>query len=75
MAAGRSMLMTCVIGIYQPERGSIAIDGRGLVGTSGTPREELLSDFGVLFRQGRLFDSPPIWENVAFKLINRLHAA
>jgi phospholipid/cholesterol/gamma-HCH transport system ATP-binding protein len=26
---------------------------------------------GMLFQQGGLFDSLPVWENIAFKLINR----
>ena len=51
-AAGKSVLMKCLIGLYRPERGSIAIDGRDLIGTSGASRDELLSDFGVLFQQG-----------------------
>ena len=71
-AAGKSVLMKCLVGLYRPERGGIAIDGTDLTRASGAARAELLRDFGVLFQQGGLFDSLPVWENVAFKLVNRL---
>ena len=71
-AAGKSVLMKCLVGLHRPERGSIAIDGRDLTRASGADRAELLRDVGVLFQQGGLFDSLPVWENVAFKLVNRL---
>ena len=65
--------MKCLIGLYRPERGTIIVDDEDLNRMPPTRRDEVISDFGVLFQQGGLFDSLPIWENVAFKLINHLH--
>jgi phospholipid/cholesterol/gamma-HCH transport system ATP-binding protein len=36
---------------------------------SAGEREEIMHKFGMLFQGGALFDSLPVWENVAFGLI------
>jgi phospholipid/cholesterol/gamma-HCH transport system ATP-binding protein len=36
---------------------------------SSGEREEIMHKFGMLFQGGALFDSLPVWENVAFGLI------
>ena len=51
------------------------IDGKDLTRAADSQKDELISQFGVLFQQGGLFDSLPIWENIAFKLINRSSVA
>lgn len=71
-ASGKSVLMKCLAGIYQPDAGTIAVDGRELTRLRGRERAELVETFGVLFQQGGLFDSLPVWENIAFKPLNRL---
>ena len=71
--SGKSVLMKCLVGLYQPERGEIIVDDEDLRRMPPARRDEVIFDFGVLFQQGGLFDSLPIWENVAFKLINHLH--
>ena len=74
-ASGKSVLMKCLIGLYRPERGTIVVDGKDLTTAVGGRRDELVLEFGTLFQQGGLFDSMLIWENVAFKLINRLRVS
>lgn len=66
---GKSVLIKCIIGLLQPDRGSIEIDGQEVVGMSMSEREEFMHKFGMLFQGGALFDSLPVWENVAFGLI------
>ena len=39
------------------------------MGLKGPARDEYLRRFGMLFQGGALFDSMPVWENVAFGLI------
>jgi len=68
-ASGKSVLMKCLVGIHQPDAGTILIDGRDLTRLRGRERAELVDSFGMLFQQGGLFDSLPVWENIAFKLI------
>jgi len=67
---GKSVLLKCVLGILQPDRGSILIDGQEVVGASRGAREQVMQKFGMLFQSAALFDSLPVWENVAFGLLN-----
>ncbi|MFQ5974608.1 MAG: ATP-binding cassette domain-containing protein, partial [Alphaproteobacteria bacterium] len=70
-ASGKSVLMKCLVGLYPPESGAIWVDERDLTRLKGRERTELIEKFGMLFQSGGLFDSLPVWENIAFKLINR----
>jgi phospholipid/cholesterol/gamma-HCH transport system ATP-binding protein len=66
---GKSVLLKCVLGLIQPDRGSIKIDGVESVGVRGGGRDRLMAKFGMLFQGAALFDSIPVWQNVAFGLI------
>jgi len=70
-ASGKSVLMKCLVGLYPPDSGSIEVDGQDMTDLRGRERSALVETFGMLFQQGGLFDSLPVWENIAFKLINR----
>jgi len=67
--SGKSVLIKCIIGLMRPDAGSILIDGKETVGLSGAAREAVRGKFGMLFQGAALFDSLPVWENVAFGLI------
>ncbi|MDJ0951111.1 MAG: ATP-binding cassette domain-containing protein [Alphaproteobacteria bacterium] len=71
-ASGKTVLMKCLAGLYSPDAGTIAVDGQDMAGLKDREREKLMETFGVLFQQGGLFDSLPVWENISFKLINTL---
>jgi len=66
---GKSVLIKCIIGLMKPDKGSIEIDGHEITRMSSSEREEIMHKFGMLFQGGALFDSLPVWENVAFGLI------
>jgi phospholipid/cholesterol/gamma-HCH transport system ATP-binding protein len=66
---GKSVLIKCIIGLIKPDKGSIEIDGQEVTRMSSGEREEIMHKFGMLFQGGALFDSLPVWENVAFGLI------
>ncbi|MDD5585814.1 MAG: ATP-binding cassette domain-containing protein [Alphaproteobacteria bacterium] len=66
---GKSVLLKCILGILEPEEGSIKIDGEETIGLRGQKRDEHLAKFGMLFQGSALFDSLPVWQNVAFKLL------
>jgi phospholipid/cholesterol/gamma-HCH transport system ATP-binding protein len=63
---GKSVLLKSILGLMQPDSGSIRIDGGETVGLNGRGREAVMRKFGMLFQGGALFDSLRVWENVAF---------
>jgi len=67
---GKSVLLKCILGLLEPEAGSIKIDGVEVVGLAGAEREAVNRKFGMLFQGAALFDSLKVWENVAFGLIS-----
>jgi phospholipid/cholesterol/gamma-HCH transport system ATP-binding protein len=66
---GKSVMVKCILGLLQPEAGSIRIDGVETAGLRRAARERLMQKFGMLFQGSALFDSLRVWENVAFGLI------
>jgi phospholipid/cholesterol/gamma-HCH transport system ATP-binding protein len=66
---GKSVMIKCVLGILRPEGGEIFVDGNEVTHLSGRRRDAVLGKFGMLFQGSALFDSLPVWENVAFGLI------
>jgi len=66
---GKSVLLKCILGLLDPEAGSIRIDGQEVIGLSTREREQANRKFGMLFQSAALFDSLSVWENVAFGLI------
>ncbi len=67
--SGKSVLLKNIIGLMKPTKGSIKIDGEETSKLSERKRNKLMHKFGYLFQGGALFDSLPIWENIAFGLI------
>ncbi|MEQ8666168.1 MAG: ATP-binding cassette domain-containing protein [Rhodospirillales bacterium] len=67
--SGKSVLLKCILGLLTPDDGSILIDGEESVGAGGADRDRLNAKFGMLFQGAALFDSLPVWENVAFGLM------
>jgi len=65
--SGKSVLLKCILGLIEPDAGTIAIDGQVL--KPGAAAEQARSRIGMLFQGGALFDSLTVWENVAFGLI------
>ncbi|HEY7978205.1 MAG TPA: ATP-binding cassette domain-containing protein [Rhizomicrobium sp.] len=66
---GKSVTIKSVLGILRPEAGKIFVDGKETTHIGGRAREDVLKKFGMLFQGAALFDSLPVWENVAFGLI------
>jgi phospholipid/cholesterol/gamma-HCH transport system ATP-binding protein len=69
-ASGKTVLFKCVLGLHDPDEGSVEVDGRETVGLSAGGREAFFRQIGVLFQNGALFDSLPVWQNVSFAMIN-----
>ena len=67
--SGKSVMIKCILGLLAADSGSILVDGEEVVGISGKERERVNRKFGMLFQGAALFDSLPVWENVAFGLL------
>ncbi|KCV83212.1 ABC transporter-like protein [Actibacterium atlanticum] len=63
---GKSVTLKCVLGLIAPDAGRIALDGQNV---AKQDRDAFLAKFGMLFQGGALFDSMPVWQNVAFRLL------
>ncbi len=63
---GKSVALKCVLGLIQPDSGRILVDGKD---AASGDRDAFLARFGMLFQGGALFDSLPVWQNVAFRLL------
>jgi phospholipid/cholesterol/gamma-HCH transport system ATP-binding protein len=62
---GKSVLMKTVLGLVAPDNGKIFVNNQDMINAK---RDNFLSKFGMLFQGGALFDSMPVWQNVAFRL-------
>ena len=70
---GKSVTIKCILGLMQPDAGTITIDGQNAIGLRRRDRDAMMRKFGMLFQGGALFDSMTVWENVAFSLIQGQH--
>lgn len=67
--SGKSVMLKCILGTIAPDAGTIERDGRDVAALSRADRTAVGDRTGMLFQNGALFDSLPVWENVAFKLL------
>ncbi|KUF11393.1 ABC transporter ATP-binding protein [Pseudoponticoccus marisrubri] len=63
---GKSVLLKCILGLVTPDAGQITLDDEDV---TRTERDAFLARFGMLFQGAALFDSLPVWQNVAFRLL------
>ncbi|WP_116132156.1 ABC transporter ATP-binding protein [Tropicimonas sp. IMCC34043] len=63
---GKSVTLKCILGLVEPDAGTIVVAGQRM---GRGDREAFLSRFGMLFQGAALFDSLPVWQNVAFRLL------
>lgn len=63
---GKSVLLKCILGLIRPDAGQVLWQGRPL------EQGRFMQDFGMLFQGAALFDSLSVWQNVAFRLRQRM---
>ena len=66
---GKSVLIKSILGLITPDSGSIEIDGKDVLSLPRRRARALRGQIGMLFQNGALFDSLPVWENVTFGLL------
>ena len=65
---GKSVLLKHLIGLLQPDKGEVLIDGENIVPMDERQLLRVRQKFGMLFQGAALFDSMTVAENVAFAL-------
>src|SRR5882672_3311263 len=66
--SGKSVLLRHTIGLLQPDRGRVLVEGREITGLSEDELRPVRKAIGMLFQGGALFDSMDVFENVAYPL-------
>ena len=66
---GKSVLLKLIVGLQQPDSGSIRIQGQEIVGLDMNRLNQIRKKIGFLFQQAALYDSLTVEDNVAFPLI------
>ncbi len=67
--SGKSVLLKEINGLLRPDSGKVVIDGGDI---TTMPESELINvrkNIGMLFQGSALFDSLPVWDNVAYTLV------
>lgn len=65
---GKSVLIKHMIGLLQPDKGKVVVDGKDVQKLSERELNDLRGKFGMLFQGAALFDSLTIGENVGFEM-------
>lgn len=66
--SGKTVLMKCMIGLFQPDAGQILYEGQDLIQLDDKAKKELRQQIGMLFQGSALFDSKTVQDNVMFPL-------
>ncbi|NBX78573.1 ATP-binding cassette domain-containing protein [bacterium] len=61
---GKSVLLKEIIGLIQPDSGSVLLDGHNIVHLSPVDRQKTFLKFGYVFQFAALLDSLTIFENI-----------
>ncbi|MBL0309729.1 MAG: ATP-binding cassette domain-containing protein [Bacteroidetes bacterium] len=66
--SGKTVLVKCMVGLYEPNEGDISYDGRNLTEMDFAMRKTIRREIGMLFQGTALFDSLTVEENIRFPL-------
>ena len=65
---GKSVLLKCMVGLLEPDSGSILYDGVDFLNMDDDQHKAIRQEVGMLFQGAALFDSMTVEENVMFPL-------
>ncbi|UOB17936.1 ABC transporter ATP-binding protein [Abyssalbus ytuae] len=66
--SGKSVMVKCIVGLIQPDSGSIQVMGKEIINLSREQLDELRTEIGFLFQGSALYDSMTVRENLEFPL-------
>ena len=67
--SGKTLILKCIMGLIPHDAGTILFQGRDVTRFSDAERKDFIDHFGMTFQKSGLFDSQPVWENVAFQIL------
>jgi phospholipid/cholesterol/gamma-HCH transport system ATP-binding protein len=65
---GKSTLLRLSLGLLKPDSGRILVDGEDITDYGEEQMMRVRQKIGMVFQEGALFDSLPVYENVAYRL-------
>lgn len=66
--SGKTTLLKCMVGLHEPDEGSVVYDKRDFTRMNFETRIEIRTEIGMLFQGSALFDSMTVEENIMFPL-------
>jgi phospholipid/cholesterol/gamma-HCH transport system ATP-binding protein len=66
---GKSVMLKCILGLIQADKGTIQIDQQEVINASRTDLDAMRHKISMLFQGSALFDSLSVWENISFSLL------
>ncbi|WP_423149135.1 ABC transporter ATP-binding protein [Rubrolithibacter danxiaensis] len=66
--SGKTTLLKCMVGLHEPDQGSVIYDGRDFTRMNFEERIEIRKEIGMLFQSSALFDSMTVEDNIMFPL-------
>lgn len=66
--SGKSVLIKCIVGLLEPDGGTIKVFGKNIKSFNSHKFNELRQKIGFLFQSGALYDSMTVKENLEFPL-------
>ena len=66
--SGKTVLLKTLVGLHEPDNGSIFYDEKNYTALSFAERKEVRRELGMIFQGGALLDSSTVYENVRLPL-------
>jgi phospholipid/cholesterol/gamma-HCH transport system ATP-binding protein len=66
--SGKTVFMKCIVGLFQPDSGSVLYSGEDFTVMNVDQRKEVRKQIGMLFQGSALFSSMTVEENIIFPL-------
>ena len=65
---GKSTIIKLVLGLLKPDAGQVLVDGEDVTNYNEVKMMSVRKKIGMVFREGALFDSLSVYDNVAYRL-------
>lgn len=66
--SGKSTIINLILGLLKPDSGLVLVDGEDITEFDEPEMMRVRKKIGMVFQEGALFDSLPVYDNVAYRL-------